>query len=231
MLNLNKYFFAAFLICWISSIFGIQNFTYSTLYLTTIQPGKAGTSEQLVVQNSNNYSLFLPLTTISIPEIDIPPCRWPYYSGQILYISYKWGSNLQTPGTLWRTAFETGLSEWNMTSTPIWYYHNSVSDNSINTYYDETASNRGYAVIHCVEKYTVLVEIFGNAGLDVVDSYTISQRRGIATHELGHGISIGHIPNSHSQDALMYKYTSLSFFSTIYVPQAPDILLVSQIYP
>ncbi len=180
-----------------------------------------------------NYCIYLPivLNYYPVPETDIPSCRWAFNPGQILYITYKWGDRLQSPGALWRNAFETGLNSWNYTSTPVWYYFDNSSANIVNTYDDET-NNRGITYITCiVNGPTLKVEVLGNVWWDDHDDYTVEQRRGIATHELGHGLSIGHIPNDYPFPSLMYKITPLDFFSTIYDPQPSDISLVNQIYP
>jgi hypothetical protein len=73
--------------------------------------------------------------------------------------------------------------------------------------------------------------MLGNTFYDIRDHYTTIQRRGIATHELGHGTSIGHVPNVHPRIALMYQETPLVFFDTTYTPQLSDLALVNQIYP
>lgn len=70
------------------------------------------------------------------------------------------------------------------------------------------------------------VEILGNL---YYDNYSTLERRAIASHETGHGFSMGHIPQSHPAPALMTN--DPNFFYTIYQPQAADIGLVNQIYP
>ena len=75
------------------------------------------------------------------------------------------------------------------------------------------------------------MDVFGNLYWDLYDQYTVLERRGIATHEIGHATSIGHIPNWYPYTALMYKTSPLEFYETIYNPQSPDELLVNQIYP
>lgn len=217
----------------------IVNYSYfvttASAYKSIINQGKIlNIQNKLTSSELSNYKVYLPLvySYTYIPEIDFPGCRWPFNPGGLLYIRYAWGDRLQTSGTLWRIAFENGLSTWNMTSTPIWFYFDVISENIINTYYDETAANRGYTEITCnINGYTQKVKVLGNVYWDIAEGYTDEQRRGIATHEVGHGISIGHIPNSFPIQSLMYKVTPLIFFSTIYVPQSPDISLVNQIYP
>jgi hypothetical protein len=185
----------------------------------------------------SNYCACIPIVIVSdpipppVPEVDVPLCRWNHYQYQVLYIDYQWGDNLRIPGSPWRNAFEAGLSSWNGSSTPVWYYYNSSSINVINLYNGGDDGMRGWTNIICiVNGPTYLVEVFANVYYDHRDNYTVEQRRGLATHELGHGISIGHIPNSWSVPSLMYKNIPL-FFQTCFNPQVSDIQLVNQIYP
>jgi hypothetical protein len=166
------------------------------------------------------HCVYLPLIVVAVPEIDVPSCRWPHISGYGLHVGYKWGDRLQSPGSLWRNAFEDGLLEWNDTPTLVSYYY-------INTY-DADDDRRGLTILGCQGETTILIEAYGNIFYDIGDNYTVIQRRGIATHELGHGFSVGHIP---IDMALLYHETPLSFFDTIYVPQPLDILLMNQVYP
>lgn len=191
-----------------------------------------------VINNAKGSGSIVYLPIImdsSIPEIcanDPDPCpRWPYYPGQTLYISYKWGENLLTPGLPWRDAFEAGLYSWNFTNTPVWYYYNSNSSNVINTYDYPYDGFRGKTDIYYIGTTTISVEIYGNLFWDAQDQYTILERRGIATHEIGHGISIGHIPNEYPYIALMYDDIVLETFNSIYDPQPTDENLVNQVYP
>lgn len=180
----------------------------------------------------DNYCIYLPIVSKEVPEIDVPSCRWPHNSGQNLYISYKWGDRLQSPSTLWCNAFEDGIPEWHNAPTLTRFYYTIWSDNEINTYVQAGDGRRGYTVISCLGSETIEVEILGNIYYDQQAGwYTVNQRRGIATHEVGHGQSIGHIPNYYPYTALMYKgEVPLSFWSTTYTPQSPDIMLVNQVY-
>lgn len=63
------------------------------------------------------------------------------------------------------------------------------------------------------------------------NSYSVNQRQEIATYELGHGVSIGHIPNDYYQEALMYKNQAIQDFEIRYFPLWADIRLVNQVYP
>jgi hypothetical protein len=190
----------------------------SSLVLSATATEKNTGSDTILSQCYSNYCIYLPIvifTSPPVPEINIPPCRWSFNPGQLLYITYKWGDRLQSPGSMWRNAFEAGLNSWNNTATPVWYYFDSSSDNTVNTYEDES-NNRGITYITCiVNGPTLKVEMLGNIYYDIRDNYTVEQRRGIATHELGHGLSIGSIPNDYPYPSLMYLLTPLDFFPVV----------------
>jgi hypothetical protein len=99
-------------------------------------------SQSTIYQCDGNYCFFIPLVQCNRPVPEIyPPCgRWPHASGQTLLISFRWGDRLQSPGSLWRIAFEDGSYSWNYTNTHIWYFLNPGADNIINLYDDESGN-------------------------------------------------------------------------------------------
>lgn len=209
---------------------GINNYSLAFSFHAT----EKNTSSYTISSSCySNYCVYLPiaLNYYPVPEIDIPPCRWPFSPNNTLYITYKWGNNLQVPGSTWRNAFESGINSWNYTSTWVWFYFNSGSNNIINVENNPSGNYRGITYQICSGGYTIKVDVLGNLYWDLHDQYTILERRGIATHEIGHATSIGHIPNWYPYTALMYKISPLEFYNTIYNPQSPDELLVNQIYP
>jgi hypothetical protein len=138
--------------------------------VTAFHKALEGINELTTTQCTDDHCVYLPMIISLVPEVDYPGCRWAYTPGNLLYIPYKWGDRLQTPGSSWRIAFETGLSTWNGTLTPIWYYHNISSDNIINTYNDELAGNRGITYVYCiVNGSTSRVEVYGNIYYDIRD--------------------------------------------------------------
>ena len=187
-----------------------------------------------VLSIESAYQQFLPIIYRSgVPEVDTPPCRWPNNPEQNYYIAYKWGDGLQDPQNVWRIAFQEGISTWNGADTPVYYYYNTSTINIIDTYElaDET---RGRTKITCQkvgeEITTIRIEVKGNTFYDWLEDYTSIQRQGIAAHEAGHGHSVGHIPNSHWDIALLYKYTPLEFFNDVYMPQRADVQLINQVF-
>lgn len=120
--------------------------------------------------------LYIPIIANAIPEVDESSCRWSY-TGSPLLIYYKWGNNLQTPGSLWRTAFESGISAWNSSLAHIVYWYSNNTPNFIDTY-SASDGNRGTTVQICTAGGVALRwEIRGNIYYES-DGYTINMRRG-----------------------------------------------------
>lgn len=129
------------------------------------------------------YRIYLPSVIESVHEVDIPPCRWPHNVGTYTGISYKWGDGLQTPGTLWRNAFESAISDWTYyASTKLYFYYSSGGTTVFNTYYLQDGLG-GYAAIACSGSITVGVNVFGNVYYDPGDD---NIRHATAGHETGH---------------------------------------------
>jgi hypothetical protein len=64
--------------------------------------GKSVLSDSLQTQT---YKIYLPIVMNPMIIIEYPserpPCRWARGSGGFVGIPYKWGDNLQTPGSSW----------------------------------------------------------------------------------------------------------------------------------
>lgn len=162
----------------------------------------------------SNYCNFLPviLNDRMLPEIDPSPCHWLYDPNEWLAISYKWGSGLQIPGSTWRIAFQSGINSWNNTYTPVYYYPNTSSANKIDIAYLPDIDAQGVTTIFCNGDEIMDWIIIANTYYDYAWNYTIHERLGIATHELGHGIGLGHIPDWFLPPAIMYAHPSIVFF-------------------
>lgn len=165
-------------------------------------------------------ALLLPpsLPVLAVAEYDIPPCRWPHTTGTNTYITYQFGSNLQVPGSQWRNAFENATSEWNAAGVTMKYFSGG-GQQTFNTY-DDPYGDDGYSQPYCSGSATSRYESYGNVGRSQADY----QAYAIASHEAGHGFSLGHINDS--RIALMgYNPNQTS------TPQDPDRELVRQVYP
>jgi hypothetical protein len=143
--------------------------------------------------------------------------KWP--SGSI---NYKWGSNLQTSGSVIRTAFEQATSDWTATPTRIIFSYNSSSVNTLNSYYLVDSSDYGvcnYSYTGSTfNNFTAMV----NAGNSNVTTTNVA--RSAAGHELGHGLGLDHTIAS----ALMNSSRDRTI---IYVPTADDVAGANSVYP
>lgn len=147
-------------------------------------------------------------------------CHWNNTTP--LYVLYKYGANLQTPGTAWRNAFNAGISNWNTASIePIFSYDASNSRNTVDTY-SAADGNWGNTWWYCNVLY--YLDRFDAKG-NVYYSMNDQQREEVASHELGHGLGFGHSTVSPS---VMNQYGP---YGTWGVPQQDDINGANAMYP
>ena len=171
-----------------------------------------------------NHKVYLPIILSNYPliEADAPPCRWSRTPGGYVAIAYKQGDRLQTPGSLWRIAFEAAVSDWSGSQTKVYYYYSTNGPTIINTYYANDGYG-GYAQPYCNGTVTTQYEIYGNSYY----SHTSNEYHAYAGHETGHGQSIGHISNPGVIALLGYNPNP----NIYYTPQPSDVNFVNQIYP
>lgn len=124
-----------------------------------------GTVSAKVLPKNNlqiqSHQVYLPLIMRTIPEIDSPPCRWPHTIGQNTYISYRYGSNLQTPGTLYRNAFNSSLVDWGSVPTYVRFYYSTAGSVTLDTYWAQD-NRAGYAQPYCNGITTVAYSAFAH---------------------------------------------------------------------
>lgn len=131
-------------------------------------------------------------------------------------ISYKWGSNLQTPGTVCRNGFENAISSWNSSQSKLSYFYYSTSSNVLNTEYVNDDLHYGY----CYISYELLSGriYYFEADINALNSHISETNvaQSAACHELGHSLGLDHS-----------TYTSIMNTertrSVIYTPQIDDI--------
>lgn len=175
------------------------------------------------------YKLWLPMIMGTVPEIGVT-FRWYHIVGQPLSITYKWVDELENPNHTWRIAFQQGINNWNSADTLINFYYHSGSMNTIDAIFDQEEYTRGYAILidENGDHLTDRVEVVGNLYWDIHDGYSNNQRLEVASHEIGHLQSIGHIPRT-EPEALMWEYRYLSEMEYIFSPQPIDVMLVNQV--
>ena len=170
------------------------------------------------INQPGQYKYFMSTVIQQVAiEKDAPPCRWNTYS-----LSYQWGGNLQTPGSLWRNAFSAAVVDWSIAPIKFYFYNSSSGVVILNAYYLQD-NYSGYAQPYCNGTITTKYEIFGNSFY----SNTTNGYHAIAGHETGHGLSIGH----HNDSAVIALMGNNPNPQVYYTPQQADIDLVNYIYP
>lgn len=147
-----------------------------------------------------------------------PECHWNNTTP--LPVLYKFGPNLQTPGTQWRTAFNNAVGYWNVANIkPAFAYDASNSRNTLDTY-SAADGFAGYAWWYCnVLYYLDRFDAKGNVNY----SRTNQEADEVAAQETGHGLGLGHSTVSPAVMNVPY--------GTWGVPQPDDVNGVNSMYP
>jgi len=129
-------------------------------------------------------------------------------------ISFKWGSNLSSPGSVIRNAWESSVTDWSSASGFTFYQYNS-SVNVLNSWYESSSSNYGrYSLTYnqFYEVTTFTADI--NSGNTNITATNVA--RSVANHEFGH---IAGLDDLTSGTAIMNVNRTRG---TIYIPQTDD---------
>ncbi len=172
--------------------------------------------------NPQNMKIFLPLIVKPVTETFVPPCRLAHDIGTLTGISFRWGDNLQNPNSNWRYAFESALSNWNVSPTMIYFFNHIDGTTSIDTYTFDDGKG-GYTDWFCEGGVSAGSNVFANTFYEYNNS---NMRQAVAGHELGHAQYIGHVDST--EIALMGNNPNPEIYFTA---QSIDISLVNQIYP
>jgi hypothetical protein len=195
------------------------------LTLTAITVSIASTTIFLIqpLLSQATYFGYMPaVKSRIIAETEATPCRWAHTTGSTTNIYYKWGSNLQVPGTTYRNAYETSVVDWNAVAIKLRFSYSNSGSITFNSF-NAPGGAPGQATPSCSGTFTVgyLVEL--NTANPASPGNPL---RALAGHEVGHSLSIGHIPGRDFISLMGYNPD----VNVYYTPQQSDIDFVNQYY-
>ena len=119
--------------------------------------------------------------------------------------------------------FTSSLSDWNFVASKIEYSWDSSGTVIINVDYDDSENAPAGWTYWTFSSGTLIdAEVYMNT---LITYYSANGKRSVACHELGHGLSLGHILTP--DIALMGFNPNIDVY---YLPQPIDISLVNGIY-
>jgi len=137
-------------------------------------------------------------------------------------ISFKWGGNLTSPGSVIRNAWESGVNDWSSASG-FNFYEFSSSVNVLNSWFESSSTYYGrytvtYNRFNEVTKFTADI----NSGNTNITATNVA--RSVANHEFGH---IAGLDDITSGTAIMNVNRARG---TIFIPQTDDKNGINAIY-
>lgn len=160
------------------------------------------------------------LCVLAVTEEWTPPCRWDP-PGYYVLIHYKWGDNLQYPGSAWRNAFEAAIADWQSHTKAAFYYTSSGSV-TFNTYWADDGAG-GHCHMYC--NGSVMTGALAEGNLYPV--MTQNQRQAYGAHETGHTLGLGHLSQGDGIAIMGYNPDG----NVYYTVRQPDIDYINQVYP
>ena len=120
-------------------------------------------------------------------------------------------------------------------NTPINFYYDANSQNKFGVVNDKN-EDPGYTQWWIQGEKIIKAEAYGNQYWDNHWSFTVSQRRGTAAHEIGHYQGVGHISRGdvteyNPHEAIMWDAIMVHEKEWLYSPRSYDSALINQVYP
>ena len=165
----------------------------------------------------------LGVSAVAYNNSDNMPCWWQNPPGT-LQVNFKWGS-INTSGG-WASDFQSAAGHWTNAGAAVGMAYNAGAAAEVHTYYSSSDNRGGYTSMWCnvFPWSTADFDAFGNTYYASDAGGFNAYRRFVATHELGHGLSLGH---SSSSSALMYGPS----YGGFYLPQTDDVNGLNAMYP
>lgn len=144
-------------------------------------------------------------------------CHEADHDANYVDVHFAWGTNLQTPGSAWRTAWSTGMQDWEDANTDhvILFWPDSTSAHKINSIWDQynpspgTFSHNYFCQPH-YSSWSLKNNTWATTG------WSANERRSTAGHEIGHLLGLLHTTNNSLMDVDRDR-------SVVYVPKTDDI--------
>ena len=137
-------------------------------------------------------------------------------------ISFKWGSNITSPSSLIRNAWESSVTDW-WSASGFTFYDYSSSVNVLNSWYESSSTIYGRRNVTC-NKFNEVIAFTADINSGNTNITATNVARSTANHEFGHVAGLNDLT---SGTAIMNVNRARG---TIYIPQTDDKNGIDNIY-